>query len=172
MPLQRDQVADRENTRPRQAEGSPRRLAVARVEQHQVHSVAQNANPVGADAELDQPALQPAGDRNQTVGVARCPADPSTRHRVLCDDIEIAASGSDNDRAIEGASEQYGADAVRIKIMGIDQIEVVTVANLPAQKRQHRGAKGERREKSSNALSTSRNSEPRVSPSRPNSEGR
>jgi hypothetical protein len=64
---------------------------------------------------------------------------------VLCDDIEIAASGSDNDRAIEGASEQYGADAVRIKIMGIDQIEVVTVANLPAQKRQHRGAKGKRR---------------------------
>ena len=29
--------------------------------------------------------------------------------------------------------------------MGIDQIEVVTITDLPAQKRQHRGAKGERR---------------------------
>ena len=64
---------------------------------------------------------------------------------MLCDEVEIAASGGDNDRAIEGASEQNGSDAVRIKIVGIDQIEVVAVADLPAQKRQHRGAKGERR---------------------------
>ena len=145
MPLQRDQVADREQGWPREAEGTPRRLAVVRVEQRQVHSVAQNANPVGADAEFDQPALQPAGYRDQTVGVARCPADPAARHRVLCDDIEIAASGGDDDRAIEGASEQNGSDAVRIKIMRIDQIEVAAAADLPAQKRQHRGEKGERR---------------------------
>ena len=145
MPLQRDQVADRENARPREAEGTPCRLAVARVEQRQVHSVAQNANPVGADTELDQPALQPAGHRDQTIGVPRCPADPAARHRVLCDDIEIAASGGDNDRAIEGASEQNGRDAVRIKVVRIDQIEVAAVPDLPAQKRQDRGAKGERR---------------------------
>jgi hypothetical protein len=64
---------------------------------------------------------------------------------VLCDNVEIAASGSDNDRAIEGASEQNGRDAVWIKIVSVDQIEVVATTHLSAQKRQQRGAKGERR---------------------------
>ena len=77
--------------------------------------------------------------------LSRRPADPAARDRVLGDDIEIAASGGDDDRATEGAPEQHGSDAVRIKIVGIDQIEVVTVAKLPAQKRQYRGAKRERR---------------------------
>ena len=63
---------------------------------------------------------------------------------MLCDEVEIAASGGDDDRAIEGASEQNSRDAVRIKIMCIDQIEVTAVPVVPAQKRQHRGAKGER----------------------------
>jgi hypothetical protein len=60
------------------------------------------------------------------------------------DYIEIAASGSDNNRAIEGASQQNGRDAVRIKIVGIDQIEVMAVPDLPAQERQDHGVKGER----------------------------
>ena len=64
---------------------------------------------------------------------------------MLGDDVEIAASRGNNDGAIEGASEQNCADAVGIKIMGIDQIEVAAIADLPAQKRQDRGAKGERR---------------------------
>ena len=63
---------------------------------------------------------------------------------MLCDEVEIAASGGDDDRAIEGASEQNGRDAVRIKIVCIDQIEVTAVPVVSAQKRQHRGAKGER----------------------------
>ena len=67
------------------------------------------------------------------------------RHRVPRDDVEIAASGGDSDGAIEGASEQNGADAVRIKIMRIDQIEIVAIADLPAQNRQDCGAKGKRR---------------------------
>lgn len=145
MPLQRDQVAHREKGRPREAEGSPYRLTALGAEQRQIHSVAQNANPVGADAEFDQPAFQPARHRNQTIRVPRCPADPSTRHCVLCDDVEIAASGGDTDRAMEGASEQNGGDAVWIKIVGIDQIEIMAIADLSAQKRQDCGAKGERR---------------------------
>lgn len=144
MPLERDQVANCEHGPPREAEATPCRLAVVRMEQSQIHSVAQNANPVAADAELDQPALQPARYRYQTIGLARCPANPGARHRVLSDDVEIAASGGDNDRATEGASDQNGRDAVRIKIMTIDQIEVAAAPDLPAQKRQHRGAKRER----------------------------
>jgi hypothetical protein len=145
MPFQRDKVADCEKARSREAEGTPRRLTVVGAEQRQIDSVAQNANPVGADAECDQPALQPSGNRNQTIRVSDCPADPSAGHRVLCDDVEIAASGGDTNRAIEGASEQDGADTVRIKIVGIDQIEVMAVPDLPAQKRQNCGIKRERR---------------------------
>jgi hypothetical protein len=100
---------------------------------------------VAADSERNQPLLQPAGDRNQTLDVLRCPAYPSAWHRVLCDDVEIAASGGNDDRAIEGASEQCCTDAVWIKIVGIDQIEVAAIADLPAQQRQDRRAKGERR---------------------------
>ena len=145
MPLQCDQVGDREKARSRETEGTSRRPAVARLEQRQIHPIAQHANPVGGDPELDQSLLQPAGDRSQTVGVSRRPADPIPRHRVLGDDIEIAASRGNNDGAIEGASEQNCTDAVGIKIMGIDQIEVAAILDLPAQKRQDRGAKGERR---------------------------
>ena len=61
------------------------------------------------------------------------------------DDIEIAASRGSNDGALEDASEQNCTDAIRIKIVGIDQIEVAPIPDLPAQKRQDRGAKGERR---------------------------
>ena len=64
---------------------------------------------------------------------------------MLCDDIEIAPPGGDDDGAIEGASEQNSSDAVRIKIVRIDQIEVVATTNLPAQKRQQRGAQRKRR---------------------------
>lgn len=145
MPFQRDEIADREKAWPLKPEGTLRRPAVVRVEQRRIHSVTQNANPVGADSELDQTALQPAGHRNQTIRVLRCPADPSARHRVLRNDVKVAASGGYTDRAIERASEQNGSDAVRIKIMGIDQIEVAALADLPAQKRQERGTKGERR---------------------------
>jgi hypothetical protein len=145
LPLQRHQVADCKKAGPCKAEGTSCRLTVVGPEQRQIYTVAKNAHVVGADTELDQPLLQPAGDRDQTVGMLRRPTDPSARHRVLCDDIEIAASGGDDDGAIDRASEQNGSDAVRIKVVGIDQIEVVTVANLTAQKWQHRGAKGERR---------------------------
>ena len=64
MLLQRHQVADCEKARPPQAEGSAHHLTVMEAEQRQVHSVAQNANPVGADAEFDEPALQPARHRD------------------------------------------------------------------------------------------------------------
>ena len=71
------------------------------------------------------------------------PLNPPAREQMPGDYIEIAASGGDNDRAIEDASEQNGRDAVRIKIVGIDQIEVMAVPDLPAQKRQDCGVKGE-----------------------------
>src|SRR5207302_4333426 len=80
----------------------------------------------------------------QAVRMPGPPLNPPVREQMPGDYIEIAASGGDNDRAIEGASEQNGRDAVRIKIVGIDQIEVMAVPDLPAQKRQDCGVKGER----------------------------
>ena len=53
-----------------------------------------NANPMGADSELDQPALQPAGYRNQTIRLLRCPADPPARHNVLRNYVQIASANA------------------------------------------------------------------------------
>ena len=74
-----------------------------------------------------------------------CPLNPPAREQMPRDYIEIATARGHDDGTIEGACEQNSSDAVRIKIVGIDQIEVAAVPDLPAQKRQYRGAKGERR---------------------------
>jgi len=129
--LQRDEIAGGAEGRPRQAEGVPRRVAVAWVKQGEIHPIAQHPHPLGGDAELDQLLLQPARHGDQAVRVFCRPTDPPARNRTLCDDVEIAATGGDDDRAAESPSEQHGSDPIRIEVVRIDQIEVPAIADLP-----------------------------------------
>ena len=61
------------------------------------------------------------------------------------DDIEIAATRGNDDRAAEGAAEQHGCGPIRVEIMGIDQIEIAAIEDLPAQKSQDRAKQSKRR---------------------------
>lgn len=61
------------------------------------------------------------------------------------DDIEVAAAGRDDDRAMKSPPEQHGGDAVRVEIMGIDQPEILPLADLASQKWQGSRSKNERR---------------------------
>jgi len=60
------------------------------------------------------------------------------------DNIEIAATRGNDDRAAEGAPEQDGRGPIRVEIMGIDQIEIAAVEDLPAQKWQDRAKQSKR----------------------------
>ena len=61
------------------------------------------------------------------------------------DDIEVATSGGDDNRAPEDAPEQDCSRPVRVEIVRVDQVEIATVDDLPAQQRQDRGKQAKRR---------------------------
>ncbi len=145
MALQGDQVADREKGGAGQAQGLPSRRAVAGAEEREVHPVAQDSHTLGADPELDQSLLQPVRHRDQAIRPLRRPAHPAARPGIAGDQIEIAAAGGDHHRTAQRTAEQHGSYPIRIKIMGIDQIELLPLAQLPAKKRQNGGIQYERR---------------------------
>ena len=125
-----DDASARRDCRPREASGASKPRACRAASRSCGRNSARSTplrntlDPLGGDPELDQPLLQPAGNRDQAVGLLRRPADPAARDRVPGDQIEIAAPGGDHDRAAERPSEQHGGDAVGVEIMRIDQVEL------------------------------------------------
>ena len=143
MALQPDQIADGEKRRPGQPESPSRCVAVGRPEKRGIDSIAQHVHTLFGDPEIDQPPFQPSRHRDQPIGMPCRPANPAPRNSMFGDDIEIAAPGGYDNWAPKGASEQHRSDAVRIEIMRVDQIEIPSAAELPAQNRQNGGEKGE-----------------------------
>src|SRR6516164_9023514 len=113
MALQRHEVADGEHDRSSKTKRLLRGRPVARVKKREVDPIAQYLNPFGADAELDEPLPQPARNRHQTIGMLCRPADPLPRNHMPRDDIEVATSGGDDNRAPEDAPEQDCSRPVR-----------------------------------------------------------
>ena len=144
MALQTDQIANREKGWPGKAERNSRRRSVGRPKKREIHPVAEHTHAFFGDPETHQPSLQTTRYRDQPVGMPDGPADPSPWDGEFRNDIEIAAAGGHHDRAVESSSEQHGSHAIRVGIMGVDQIEILARANLPPQNRQHRREKGER----------------------------
>ncbi len=92
-----------------------------------------------------KPIAQPGRHRDQPSRLRRRPADPTPRHLVVGDQIEIAAARGDDDRPAQRMPEHHRRDPVRVEIMRVDQIEIPARGDLPAQTRQHGGEQGERR---------------------------
>src|SRR6516164_9497562 len=143
MTLQADEIANRQNCWPGQAERASRRVAIGRSEEREIDPVAQHAHAFLNDPKSHQPPFQPSRHRNQSVRPPCRPVNPPAWSGIFRDDVEIAAAGGDDDRATEGASEQHCGDAVRIEIMRVDQIEVPPPAELSAQNRQKSGKNGQ-----------------------------
>ena len=143
MALQPDEIADGEKRWSGQAKSPSRSVAVGRPEEGGIDSIAQHVHTLFGDPEIGQPLFQPSRHRDQPIGMPCRPADPASRNRIFRDDVEIAAPGGDDNWASKGASEQHRSDAVRIEIMRVDQIEIPSAAELPAQNRQNSGEKGE-----------------------------
>jgi hypothetical protein len=115
------------------------------VKKREADPIAQYLNPFGGDAGLDEPLLQPARNRHQTIGMLCRPADPLPRNHTPRDDIEVATSGGDDNRAAKDAPEQDCSRPVRVEIVRVDQVEMTTVDDLLSQKRQDRGKEAKRR---------------------------
>src|SRR6516162_5460619 len=127
MALQRHEVADSQHRRPDETKRLSRCRPVVWAKKREVDPIAQYLNPFGADAELDEPLPQPARNRHQTIGMLCCPADPLPRNHMPRDDIEVATSGGDDNRAPEDAPEQDCSRPVRVEIVRVDQVEIATV---------------------------------------------
>src|SRR6516162_2433705 len=113
MTLQADEIANGQKSWPGQAERPSRHVAIGRSEEREIDPVAQHAHAFLDDAECHQPPFQPARHCDQSVRPPCRPANPSPRHGILRDDVEIAAAGGDDDRATEGPSNSTAATTSR-----------------------------------------------------------
>jgi hypothetical protein len=135
MAFQRHEIPNSEKSRAGEAKSASRHDAIGRSEKYEIDTIAQHSHAFLDDPEGNQPLFQPAGHCDQSIRQPGRPADPPPRDRAFRDEIEVAAPGGDADRPTECMSKKYRRDAVRIKIMGVDQIKVPSAAELSTKNR-------------------------------------
>jgi hypothetical protein len=87
------------------------------------------------DAEGDHFVAQRIADRDDGVGPVRGPQDHLARQPVLRQQRDVRAARADHQRLVEVARQHGGGDAVRIKIVGVDQVEVEAFVDQAADRR-------------------------------------
>ena len=119
-------------------------LPIERTEKPEIDPVAQDVQPVVGDAELDQNIFQRLAHRDRRVGTPGSPADHRPRQPEVRDEVEIRTPCGDGQRLAETACEQGRGNAIGIIIMGVDEIEAVSLPLQPPHLGHHRQVEQER----------------------------
>lgn len=101
-----------------------RSLAVARGKQLQVDAIAQHDDIVCFNPEGDQRVLESAADYHNAGGVVGSPFNLKSGYREPRNEIHVSTTRRNDNWLSKGFSKHRGGDTVRVKIMGIDQIEI------------------------------------------------
>jgi hypothetical protein len=88
-----------------------------------IDAIAKHVHALGGHAELRHSTGQRAGDRDQRLRAMGCSKHPLARKRDIADKIDIAATGTDDQRQPELFRHAGGGDAIGIEIVRIYCIE-------------------------------------------------
>ncbi|KAF1858337.1 hypothetical protein Lal_00014841 [Lupinus albus] len=99
--------------------------AVQRDEALQVDAVAQRHDAVARDAEADHFFAQRLAHRDHAGRVVGGPHELLSRQRELRNQVNVGTAGRDDDGFVEVLAQHHRGDAVRIKIVRVDDVEVI-----------------------------------------------
>src|SRR6476660_9345976 len=113
------------------AEFRAQRRPVAWLKQVEVDAVAQWRNARTVYAQRDHFILERIADRDHAGGLAGRPAYHPPRQAILWNQIDVRAARGNNNRLVEIAPQHDRSNAIRIKIVSVDDVEVITFINSP-----------------------------------------
>ena len=140
MALALDQMTDREQGR------GGRGAAIGRAEQVEIDAVAQDRYRLGRFAERDDCVLERLADRDDPGDTTQRPLDKAARYAPLRDQVDVGAARRDHDGFAEISPEPGSGDTVRIKVVRVDQVEIVALLADAPQRAQGAGGQQRRRQ--------------------------
>ncbi len=121
----RDEVADGKQGKDLQTQRLALGRAVYRTKPLQIDAIAQGGDALPIDTKVHHAFAQRLAHRDHGCCALAGPADELARYGMRGDQVDVGSASSDRHRFAEFLRQQDGCNAIRIKIMSVDGIEIM-----------------------------------------------